>query len=137
MDSSHKYDKYKNKYLKLKQQLQDGGAKKDTAEKKDKGESFILEVKSISVKQSGEYKYSAVMQRDPAFRVRFHYKTVTKAKVVQSLLRFVNRNLRMKFVKDVTFVMGKNKDKFAGDKIEGDMDLSKGVVIDEVNITMT
>lgn len=112
-------------------------AKKSDSDEKPKDSGFILQVKKITVTQKGEYNYSAVMSRDPPFRVRFHSEKVPTAKVVKSILSFVNRHLRMKFVKDVSITIGKKTDKYKGEKIDGEMDLTKNLVLDEVNVTMT
>ena len=141
MGDFEKYEKYKIKYLELKEENQklksQNGGGDEKQKKKYEGESYILNVKSINIKQKGEYTYDVSMSRKPAFRIRFYTKSVPKAKVIKSILHFVNKNLRMKFVKNVTITQGKKKDKLAGDKLEGEIDISKEITIDDITINMT
>jgi hypothetical protein len=121
----------------VKQTFKKGDKKKgDKVAQQSKGE-FVLNVGQISVDQKNDkVVFNGSMSKVPAFRIRFHNKEVKLAKVVKSLLRFINKNLRMKDVKSVVLVSGKKKEKLNGDKLDSVLDLSKELSYDEVTVVL-
>lgn len=142
-DYEKKYLKYKDKYLNEKQKgdNQKGGRdndiKSEKSEKIDKDAGYIFNIKCIKVdKKDDVTHFTSTLCKTPAFKIKFHTKEVPWAKVIKSLLRFSNKSLRMKDIKEVVILEGKNKTSFTGDKIEGNLDLSNEVSYDEAFITL-
>ena len=138
------YKKYREEYLRKKQsggadestdESVDSDTKSDTEGKRRERGKFIVQIKSIHVEQNEkEHKFKGVMTKTPPIKMSFHEKEIKMATLVKAALRFVNKNMRMKFVKEVEISKGKNKDKMKGDKLEGTVDLEDEPVYDEIKI---
>ena len=144
------YQKEFEKYLKRKQT---GGADEPTSseesevsnennensENNDRRERgrFLVQIKTIHVEQDEEeHKFKGVITKSPPIKMRFHEQEIKMATLVKAALRFVNKNMRMKFIKEVQVTQGKKKDKMKGDKIDGTVDLNDEPVYDEIKIIM-
>jgi len=135
MNFEQKYKKYKYKYVQAKK-TQDGG-KKDSEEKEQNTGEFSFKVKCVHVKQSNDtHKFEGKMCKTPAIRMRFKYSEVSWALIVKSLLRFVNKSLRIKFVKKVNAKIGKDKISLEGDNLKDKVDLSQDKEYDEIEILL-
>jgi len=139
---------------------QKGGAKKKKEESDDSEVStvessseerpskeksgYVFRIKEISVEQDSEdYKFKGLLSRTPPLNIKFSEQEVSWVKVIKASLGFVNKNLRIKFVKDVTITKGKDKQRFNKTdeegrvKIEGSVDLGADEVYDEIKIILT
>lgn len=141
MDYKEKYEKYKSKYLTKKAEIdiQKGGVKKDTKktlkkdkkdkkENKDKDAKFIFKTHCVEVLRDNkgeEEKFHGTICRTPGLKIRFKTEDVKLPFLVKSLLRIVNKGLRMKYVKEVKLIKGKKETKIKGDKLNDEkVDLS-------------
>jgi len=141
MNINYYQEEYK-KYMKT----QHGGAEEsseseDEKPKRDRGD-FIFQIKSIDIVQDEEeHKFKGIITKSPPIKIRFHEKEVPWAKVIKAAMGFVNKNLRMKFIKKVT-IKGKKTEKFDEMdedkrlKIEGTVDLSSESIYEEIKIIM-
>lgn len=152
MNHEYKYNKYKSKYLKLKSLVGDinipldkkyslkGGAKKDTHKKNndnDKENNNILKVNCIEVVQEDENEsFKGSMCKTPSIKIRFHSSDVSLAFIVKSMLRLINKSLRIKNVKSVEIKHGDKKDSYKGDNLSKMIDLKKINSFDSVIIKL-
>ena len=135
------YQEEYKKYVKTQQGGAESSESDDNKPKMDRGD-FIFQIKSIDIVQDEEeHKFKGIITKSPPIKIRFHEKEVPWAKVIKAAMGFVNKNLRMKFIKKVT-IKGKKTEKFdkMGDddriKIEGTVDLSSEPVYEEIKIIM-
>ena len=142
MDFEHKYNKYKSKYLQLKGLLStyegsgflkknmSGGAIKD-----NKDDDNTLKVKCVEVYQDDEeHKFKGIMCKTPPIKIKFKTDEVKTAFLVKSLLRLVNKSLRIKFVKKVEIIEGKKTKEYKGDELSDNIKISEQKVIDKIII---
>ena len=133
----YKYKKYKCKYITKKNLY--GGAKDKNDENKERkhgDKEYVFKVKCVQVFQDDEnYKFDGKICRTPPIRMRFYDKEVGWALIIKSLLRFVNKSLHMKFIKNVVIKMGKEKPiSLEGSQLVGKVDLSKEPEYEEIII---
>jgi len=141
MDFEHKYNKYKSKYLQLKTLLStyegSGFLKKNMSggSKKEKENNNTLKVKCVEVYQDDEeHKFKGIMCKTPPIKIRFKTDEIKTAFLVKSLLRLVNKSLRIKFVKKVEIIEGKKTKEYTGDKLSDNIKISEQGVIDKIII---
>ena len=99
MDFKYYQEEYK-KYMKS----QDGGAESgeessennnNSQDRRGRGRgNYIFQIKSIDIKQDGpEHKFKGVITKTPPIKIRFHESEISWVKIINAVMKFVNRNL--------------------------------------------
>ena len=141
MDFEYKYNKYKSRYLQLKALLStykgSGFLKKNMSggAKEKKEDENTLKIKCVEVYQDDdEHKFRGIMCKTPPIGIRFKTDEIKTAFLVKSLLRLVNKSLRIKFVKKVEITENKKTKYYEGDKLDNLIKISERGVIDKIII---
>lgn len=129
----YKYNKYKSKYLKLKAymdtitQQNGGGDKNDKKDKKlDNKDEYTVQVDCIEIyRDDQDRKSKEILCKTPPIKIRFHTPQIKIAFLIKSLMRLINKNHNIRFVKSVEIIENKDKKIYDGDKLGEDIDLTQ------------
>lgn len=141
-DYQEKYNKYKSKYIQLKNYLgtfkhefssdseynfiMNGGTKQKKEKSINHTEQNVLGIDCIEIHQNEKDKmFKGVMCKSPSIKIRFKTDTIKLAYLVKSCMRLVNKSLPMKSVKKVEITIDKDVQSYDGDKLSEDFNINK------------
>lgn len=107
-------------------------------ERKEKTEAkYHVLIGSVSIEQkTSEMKMKTEVTRTPALRLRMHNPEEMWARIVKSVMRYINKSLSMKFVEKVVAKSGKEEKVLNGDDLSGMVDVTKSPSYDSIHITL-
>lgn len=146
-DYKYKYEKYKTKYLKIKESLKNnmsGGAddkNKDNKKnnKKNNKNDPVIKVNCIEVhqKENDDKFFKGELCKTPPIKIKFHSEEVKLSFIVKSLIRLVNKSLKTKDVKTVEVTEKEKKmKKYDGKDLSEIINLNKKNNYDKIVIRL-
>lgn len=144
-DYKYKYEKYKTKYLKIKESLKNNmsGGADDKNNKKNNNTNNkndpVIKVNCIEVHQKEDDKkfFKGELCKTPPIKIRFHSEEVKLSFIVKSLIRLVNKSLKTKDVKTVEVTEKEKKmKKYDGKDLSEIINLNKNNNYDKIVIRL-